>query len=819
SAVADHAASSDVSLAVQAVEDETSLTLGAQTLRSCLARTLDGPDDQDFMSMATELKTLRRPERGTASLAARYEDQDDHVLFQSTSSLAVRSLDADGEESPVRPGPPLRSPDGRDASQWPGSVGEELRRSQARSEAALRASGIAAERAVLEAATHPADRQLALRGSSPASAAQFVETPSGPRGFVAATGSSILQESVTSSAPSAVPTPANRRSVQPPAALESSKDDSPAACPGKAGDGEWDGGAVLLSAEDEALTGQRRRGGVEVVVESPTCASMQQRFQERRERSLSAQAKGRAKSAPRKRGPSPSPRVRGGKPDAGSVSASCPSAPVPGAASDGGKSAENPPQLEPCRDEAVGGSVDTGGIPGLRAPPGRPPRGPGVVAAASAAASAAPAIAGDGEGVVSNSVVGSSGSRPPSVGRPRPASAAQAGDASRRSVSAGSAGRKAIGIQSNRKLVRNALEKYCLKGDANREQREQVMRSFDEELQRYERFIILFRSIHTGRHDLRALYGHLEGTVSRVLQVLPSPPHLEERMVAQCLRYDSGGKEFKEIPGVQEPLSVADAVFLHPQWCRERRDVRQQLMADPKVQAAIQEQCAKSGQDAITALKDPAVQKVILQQCKDNFPKYASAAKDQIMNFANDPEVQKQAKAYANMAGAYALSAGGLLVAQIQQGPDGVRLLSFGGGVASVAIAVMDLINVFGILTNPVHYVLSVYQLIFSCTTMLFEASPEMIQKVSGLNSYQDMLIDKAKFLSETYGRGLFYIFQGTLWLCFASLTDILDLGVGLWMVFVGALNIMIHFGGFTVFQEKVADGYKSLSTSETGKP
>ncbi|CAE8606106.1 unnamed protein product, partial [Polarella glacialis] len=223
-------------------------------------------------------------------------------------------------------------------------------------------------------------------------------------------------------------------------------------------------------------------------------------------------------------------------------------------------------------------------------------------------------------------------------------------------------------------------------------------------------------------------------------------------------------------------------------------DVRQQLMADPKVQAAIQEQCAKSGQDAITALKDPAVQKVILQQCKDNFPKYASAAKDQIMNFANDPEVQKQAKAYANMAGAYALSAGGLLVAQIQQGPDGVRLLSFGGGVASVAIAVMDLINVFGILTNPVHYVLSVYQLIFSCTTMLFEASPEMIQKVSGLNSYQDLLIDKAKFLSETYGRGLFYIFQGTLWLCFASLTDILDLGVGLWMVFVGALNIMIHF-------------------------
>ena len=31
-------------------------------------------------------------------------------------------------------------------------------------------------------------------------------------------------------------------------------------------------------------------------------------------------------------------------------------------------------------------------------------------------------------------------------------------------------------------------------------------------------------------------------------------------MVAQCLRYDSGGKEFKEVPASQETLSVADAV-------------------------------------------------------------------------------------------------------------------------------------------------------------------------------------------------------------------------------------------------------------------
>jgi len=125
-------------------------------------------------------------------------------------------------------------------------------------------------------------------------------------------------------------------------------------------------------------------------------------------------------------------------------------------------------------------------------------------------------------------------------------------------------------MHSNRKLVRNALE-HCLKGDANREQREQVLKSFDEELLEYERFIILFRSIHTGRHDFRALYGCSEGSWTRLVQLLPSPTSLEQRMVTQCLRYDSGGKEFKEVPASQETLSVADAVFLYPQYLQKSR--------------------------------------------------------------------------------------------------------------------------------------------------------------------------------------------------------------------------------------------------------
>jgi hypothetical protein len=122
-------------------------------------------------------------------------------------------------------------------------------------------------------------------------------------------------------------------------------------------------------------------------------------------------------------------------------------------------------------------------------------------------------------------------------------------------------------------VIRNAIEKFCLKGDANREQREHILRVFDGELESCQRFVILFRSVHTGRHDLRALYAYQDGKWSRVFQVLASPPHVEERMISQFLRFDTGSKEFREVPGLQELLNVADAVFLQPQYLQKSRVV------------------------------------------------------------------------------------------------------------------------------------------------------------------------------------------------------------------------------------------------------
>lgn len=241
-------------------------------------------------------------------------------------------------------------------------------------------------------------------------------------------------------------------------------------------------------------------------------------------------------------------------------------------------------------------------------------------------------------------------------------------------------------------------------------------------------------------------------------------------------------------------------------------NVKKQIMEDKKVQAAVQEQAAKMGGDVVGALRSPEVQRQILDTCKQTFPQYAVVLKEKIMDFAGDPEVQKQAKKYAAIAGNYVLGAGGALVAQIQQGPKGVRFLGFIGGVASVVISVMGLLSPFAAFFHPVKFVLSAYQLVFAATTSLFEAPPEYIQKVSGLDRYQDMLMDKAKFLAETFGRGTFYIFQGSLWLSLAHLADPWELAVGAWLVFVGTLNLLVHFGQLTVFADKLQEGYKRIS-------
>merc|ERR1712154_469095 len=156
-------------------------------------------------------------------------------------------------------------------------------------------------------------------------------------------------------------------------------------------------------------------------------------------------------------------------------------------------------------------------------------------------------------------------------------------------------------------------------------------------------------------------------------------------------------------------------------------------------------------------------------------------------------------KKYAGLALHHVAHAGEHILKRIEQGPTGVRVLAFFGGLGSCINAMLHVLDVVSLLTGPVLYVVSLYQLVFSITTMLFEAPPEYVQSTQEkcpaiqVDTYQNMLLENAKFLSLSGGRGLFYVFQGTMWLAFASFTQWINLFLGLYLAFIGVLHLLMH--------------------------
>jgi len=231
------------------------------------------------------------------------------------------------------------------------------------------------------------------------------------------------------------------------------------------------------------------------------------------------------------------------------------------------------------------------------------------------------------------------------------------------------------------------------------------------------------------------------------------------------------------------------------------KDLQDQLMKDPAVQAAMQ----KAGQDA---LNNPEVQNMMKERAKAMFTAdNAKMVGDKMQTWASDPAVQEKAKQAGAAAMAAAGQAGMQLMKQIEQGPAGIRVLAFAGGCASIVIAVMYLINPLNAFAVA-YYVISGYQLIFAATTILFEAPQNVIEKIGPIDKYQAMLIENCKFISLTGGRGLFYIFQGSLWLALMEgISEIHKLVVGLYMIFIGFLHVAMHYGKLATVVDKMKEG------------
>jgi len=238
------------------------------------------------------------------------------------------------------------------------------------------------------------------------------------------------------------------------------------------------------------------------------------------------------------------------------------------------------------------------------------------------------------------------------------------------------------------------------------------------------------------------------------------------------------------------------------------------VLNDPKVKAAMQ----KAGGD--NALADKDVQKAIAEAAKANLTaENAALVAAQCKEWASDPEVQAKARHMAGLAMVMAGQAGNMFVGVIEQGPQGLRFLAFIAGVASCVNAALTVINPMNAIGGIMSYCLSVYQVIFALTTMLFEADPEWVQKLGPkANEYQDMLIKYFKFLTLSLGRGIFYIGQGMLWLSMSGLGNPIGLLIGLYLVFIGALTAAMHWGimpqNLAAKAREAAASYSSVPTA-----
>eukprot|EP00413_Alexandrium_margalefii_P039272 CAMPEP_0204604352 /NCGR_PEP_ID=MMETSP0661-20131031/57809_1 /ASSEMBLY_ACC=CAM_ASM_000606 /TAXON_ID=109239 /ORGANISM="Alexandrium margalefi, Strain AMGDE01CS-322" /LENGTH=197 /DNA_ID=CAMNT_0051615499 /DNA_START=58 /DNA_END=651 /DNA_ORIENTATION=- len=131
---------------------------------------------------------------------------------------------------------------------------------------------------------------------------------------------------------------------------------------------------------------------------------------------------------------------------------------------------------------------------------------------------------------------------------------------------------------------------------------------------------------------------------------------------------------------------------------------------------------------------------------------------------------------------------------EIEQGPAMIRVAAFAASIGSIVCLVLhaaDVINVF----HPVRCILHVYLGLFALTCILFEAPPEYVEKVNGANGYLELLIKHCGFLSNNAGRGLFYIFQATLWMSFYDGDSLMVLAMAAALTAVGVLSILMHFG------------------------
>ncbi|EER07311.1 hypothetical protein Pmar_PMAR020474 [Perkinsus marinus ATCC 50983] len=118
--------------------------------------------------------------------------------------------------------------------------------------------------------------------------------------------------------------------------------------------------------------------------------------------------------------------------------------------------------------------------------------------------------------------------------------------------------------------------------------------------------------------------------------------------------------------------------------------------------------------------------------------------------------------------------------------PMRIKIFSFVGSLAVLAISIVSFLNVFNI-ASPALYVINVYMMIFAFVLAVAESNTSW----PGVKKLQNIIFEQFGFLKNNLGRGIFLIFMGMLWI--SSWTFWLGF-VGLYLCCVGVGYIVIHF-------------------------
>lgn len=139
----------------------------------------------------------------------------------------------------------------------------------------------------------------------------------------------------------------------------------------------------------------------------------------------------------------------------------------------------------------------------------------------------------------------------------------------------------------------------------------------------------------------------------------------------------------------------------------------------------------------------------------------------------------------------------------VQQGPTGLSILCFGGNIALIIIGIREFaIFDFLSLTGAYNLLTGAYVVLFGSIGFLLESDVSVLKKIPILKAmtphigvYQETVNEYALFLTNLKGRGVYYLFVGSLCITHGTAFFCIFFYVGIYICFVGVGCILLSYG------------------------